>query len=57
MEGSVLSFLQAEWKVSNTDTGSAHWASSYYYNSTIFLIFTAWNAFSLDVEQELIIYI
>jgi hypothetical protein len=26
MEGSVLSFLNAEWKVS--DTGSAHWASS-----------------------------
>ena len=28
MEGSVLSFLKAEWKVS--DTGSAHWASSSY---------------------------
>jgi hypothetical protein len=26
MEGSVLSFLKAEWKVS--DTVSAHWASS-----------------------------
>jgi hypothetical protein len=26
MEGSVLSFLKAEWKVS--DTGLAHWASS-----------------------------
>ena len=26
MEGSILSFLKAEWKVS--DTGSAHWASS-----------------------------
>jgi hypothetical protein len=26
MEDSVLSFLKAEWKVS--DTGSAHWASS-----------------------------
>jgi hypothetical protein len=26
MEGSVLSFLKAEWKVS--DTGSAHWSSS-----------------------------
>jgi hypothetical protein len=24
MEGSVLSFLKSEWKVS--DTGSAHWA-------------------------------
>jgi hypothetical protein len=29
MEGSVLSFLKAEWKVS--DTGSAHWASSCIY--------------------------
>jgi len=28
MEGCVLSFLKAEWKVS--DTGSAHWASSLY---------------------------
>jgi hypothetical protein len=28
MEGSVLSFLKAEWKVN--DTGSAHWASSYF---------------------------
>ena len=27
MEGSVLSFLKAEWKVS--DTGSDHWASSF----------------------------
>ena len=27
MKGSVLSFLKAEWKVS--DTGSAHWASSF----------------------------
>jgi hypothetical protein len=27
MEGSVLSFLKAEWKVS--DTGSAYWASSF----------------------------
>jgi hypothetical protein len=27
MGGSVLSFLKAEWKVS--DTGSAHWASSW----------------------------
>ena len=27
MEGSVLNFLKAEWKVS--DTGSAHWASSF----------------------------
>jgi hypothetical protein len=29
MEGSVLSFLKAEWKVS--DTCSAHWASSFFY--------------------------
>ena len=28
MKGSVLSFLKAEWKVS--DTGSAHWAFSLY---------------------------
>jgi hypothetical protein len=27
MEGSVLSFLKAEWKVSDTDSG--HWASSF----------------------------
>jgi hypothetical protein len=27
MEGSVLNFLKAEWKVSYTD--SAHWASSF----------------------------
>ena len=33
MEGSVLSFLKAEWKVS--DTGSAHWASSFYNNLTV----------------------
>jgi hypothetical protein len=33
MGGSVLSFLKAEWKVS--DTGSAHWASS--------LIVREWN--------------
>jgi hypothetical protein len=34
MEGSVLSFLKAEWKVS--DTGSAHWASRLFtYHDTI----------------------
>jgi hypothetical protein len=27
MEGSVLNFLKAEWKVS--DTGLAHWAFSF----------------------------
>jgi hypothetical protein len=32
MEGSVLSFLKGEWKVS--DTRSAHWASSF-----IFILF------------------
>jgi hypothetical protein len=35
MEGSVLSFLKAEWKVSDTGsegTGSALWAFSYYTN-------------------------
>ena len=31
MEGCVLSFLKAEWKVS--DKGSAHWASSYFEHS------------------------
>jgi hypothetical protein len=29
-EGSVLSFLKAEWKVS--DTGSAHWAFSFHHH-------------------------
>ena len=33
MEGSVLSFLKAEWKVS--DTGSAHWASSSFLNKKL----------------------
>jgi hypothetical protein len=28
MEDSVLSLLKAEWKMS--DTGSAHWASSFF---------------------------
>jgi hypothetical protein len=32
MGGSVLSFLKAEWKVS--DTGSAHSASSFYMHSS-----------------------
>jgi hypothetical protein len=35
MEGSVLSFLRSEWKVS--DTGSAHWASSLTFHA--FIIF------------------
>ena len=39
MEGSVLSFLKAEWKVS--DTGSAHWASSLFVKMGTFS-FTAW---------------
>jgi hypothetical protein len=33
MEGSVLSFLKAEWKVS--DTGSSHWASSCYHHQKV----------------------
>ena len=37
MEGSVLSFLKAEWNVS--DTGSAHWASSFFYYITILFIY------------------
>ena len=45
MGGSVLSFLKVEWKVS--DTGSAHWASSFYFSNgnKLFLlstISTAW---------------
>jgi hypothetical protein len=35
MEGSVLSFLKAEWKVS--DTGSAHWIWSSGYRGEDFL--------------------
>ena len=40
MEGSVLSFLKAEWKVS--DTGSAHWASSFAMLGDSDLIFGIW---------------
>jgi hypothetical protein len=36
VEGSVLSFLKAEWKVS--DTGSAHWASSLLLSSILVFI-------------------
>jgi hypothetical protein len=36
MEGSVLSFLKAEWKVSDTD--SAHWASSFFYSNGKYFI-------------------
>ena len=36
MEGCVLSFLKAEWKVS--DTGSAHWASSLFIPDAFFYI-------------------
>jgi hypothetical protein len=34
MEGSVLSLLKAEWKVSDTGSvgGSAYWASSFKWN-------------------------
>jgi hypothetical protein len=45
MEGSVESFLKAEWKVS--DTGSAHWASS------LFMFFLK---FSL-IQQILIVFL
>jgi len=41
-EGSVLSFLKAEWKVS--DTGSAHWASS---------ILTCLFVFNVTRQQEI----
>jgi hypothetical protein len=37
MGGSVLSFLKAEWKVS--DTGSAHWASSFSTNFDRFFLY------------------
>jgi hypothetical protein len=41
MEGSVLSFLNAESKVS--DTGSTHWASSYFYSlALVVYIFREW---------------
>jgi hypothetical protein len=43
MEGSVLSFLKAEWKVS--DTGSAYWASSFFYH---------WQSFTLSWFQVLV---
>jgi len=50
MEGSVLSFLKAEWKVS--DTGSAHWDSSilFYVKICICLIceIIYWNRGSYD---------
>jgi hypothetical protein len=36
MEGCVLSFLKAEWKVS--DTGSAHWVSSLFFKIISVLI-------------------
>ena len=43
MEGSILSFLKAEWKVS--DTGSAHWASSLYNCKNVAVLL--WNEFVL----------
>jgi hypothetical protein len=44
MEGSALSFLKAEWMVS--DTGSAHWASSNLVNLT-------WHQFLLNKPLSL----
>jgi len=44
MEGSVLSFLKAEWKVS--DTGSAHWASSFHLFQMKFVVINADNLFN-----------
>jgi hypothetical protein len=40
MEGSVLSFLKAEWKVSDTD--SAHWASSLFIGNIIMCLTSHW---------------
>jgi hypothetical protein len=45
MEGSVLSFLKAEWKVS--DTGSTHWASSLK-DFAYFVIFCPWEGGSFS---------
>ena len=46
MEGSVLSFLKAEFKVS--DTGSAHWASSSTFAYILFTIITGEVQLSLE---------
>ena len=44
MEGCVLSFLKAEWKVNNT--GSAHWATSSFCHCIVYsLIYGFWLPF------------
>ena len=57
MEGSVLSFLKAEWKVS--DTGSDHWASSleiyiYIINSNIWFWPVNSNFHFKDCDYEIV---
>ena len=58
MDGSVLSFLKAEWKVS--DTGSAHWASSYFCNlkKKIFFLICKWTSRNIiSIAISLIFFI
>jgi hypothetical protein len=50
MEGSMLSFLKAEWKAS--DTGSAHWASSL----LLFVHFNQKNKSLLKCEEKNTLY-
>ena len=51
MGGSVLSFLKAEWKVS--DTGSAHWASS----MEICFFFQFFFSFAIEENKKKIIHV
>jgi hypothetical protein len=60
MEGFVLSFLKAEWKVS--DTGSAHWASSFFQGGHFFFaegvhrcFLSNFGSFGYSVSEEKII--
>ena len=59
MEGSVLSFLKAEWKVS--DTGSVHWASSFHShlknNTDLSSSIPIWSVLSIDKTFFLQFYI
>jgi hypothetical protein len=58
MEGSVLSFLKVEWKMS--DTGSAHWASSYELSWPLFVssVKSGENLFNLlnTIKQDFDLY-
>jgi hypothetical protein len=53
MEGSVLSFLKAEWKVS--DTGSAHWASSFHIKFLHNLQLVECGQYRVEVVEEIYI--